>query len=342
MRWPRRPPGCRSVRHLPRQPLPLRVAEGGRELARRAAGPTWCSPGPRPDRGPARPPGRPAHAAAVRGARAGRRRGRHGDLGAAAAAPADPGPCSRRADAAVCVADSIVPGLVALGLPADRISVVVNGIDVRRRAPARRAAAHHRRAARPGAPGRAADRRRRGAPERAEGLHAPRARARPRPRGGPGAPPADHRRGPGARDRGAVRGPRWAARSTCPATSTPRTATPRSPTCSCCPRAPRARPSPCWRPCRSGRPSSRPAATRASSCCSTAAPTATWWSRGRWTSCPAPSSGTCATRPLRALAAKGPDRARSFDVLALGAPRPRRPGRPPPGARQVLDRVRVR
>lgn len=36
----------------------------------------------------------------------------------------------RRADAAVCVADSIVPGLVALGLPADRISVVVNGIDV--------------------------------------------------------------------------------------------------------------------------------------------------------------------------------------------------------------------
>jgi glycosyltransferase involved in cell wall biosynthesis len=36
----------------------------------------------------------------------------------------------RRADAAVCVADSIVPGIVANGLPAERVSVVVNGIDV--------------------------------------------------------------------------------------------------------------------------------------------------------------------------------------------------------------------
>ncbi|MGY1716361.1 glycosyltransferase [Geodermatophilus sp. SYSU D01106] len=36
----------------------------------------------------------------------------------------------RHVDAAVCVAESIVPGLVANGLPADRATVVVNGIDV--------------------------------------------------------------------------------------------------------------------------------------------------------------------------------------------------------------------
>ncbi|MBW0118398.1 glycosyltransferase [Pseudonocardia abyssalis] len=35
-------------------------------------------------------------------------------------------------DAAISVADSIVPGVVANGLPADRVSVVVNGIDVAR------------------------------------------------------------------------------------------------------------------------------------------------------------------------------------------------------------------
>ena len=150
-----------------------------------------------------------------------------------------------RCAAAICVADSIVPGVLANGLPPERVSVVLNGVDVEHGPETGRArpARGLRLRAEPDPAGhRSGDRDRSRTAQRGEGLRAagPGARAGP---GRRGRPPAGHprgRAGPAADHRPGGRAGRDGFGAAARATSTTRMSTWPGRTCSCSPRAPRA------------------------------------------------------------------------------------------------------